>query len=133
MPLIETDTIIGFLNKGDIFHEESNEIFEKISNGELDAEISSVSLIELQLIYKSKKIEYQFEFDLAEFQAIKNLKWAPLTVVSSLTAINLRKRYNLTFFDSLHVGIAFNLDMQIISQDKKYDNISGLKRIPLRT
>jgi len=133
LPLIETDTIIGFLNKGDIFHEESNEIFEKISNGELDAEISSVSLIELQLIYKSKKIEYQFEFDLAEFQAIKNLKWAPLTVVSSLTAINLRKRYNLTFFDSLHVGIAFNLDMQIISQDKKYDNISGLKRIPLRT
>lgn len=133
MPLIETDTIIGFLNKGDIFHEESNEIFEKISNGELDAEISSVSLIELQLVYKSKKIEYQFEFDLAEFQAIKNLKWAPLTVVSSLTAINLRKRYNLTFFDSLHVGIAFNLDMQIISQDKKYDNISGLKRIPLRT
>jgi len=133
LPLIETDTIIGFLNKGDIFHEESNEIFEKISNGELDAEISSVSLIELQLIYKSKKIEYQFEFDLAEFQAIKNLKWAPLTVVSSLTAINLRKRYNLTFFDSLHVGIAFNLDNQIISQDKKYDNISGLKRIPLRT
>jgi hypothetical protein len=31
----------------------------------------------------------------------------------------------------MHVGIAINLDNQIISQDKEYDNIAGLKRIPL--
>ena len=131
MPLIETDTIIGFLNKRDKFHKEANLIFKKINKKQLDVVISSVSLIELQLIYKSKQIEFQFEFDLAEFQAIRNLEWAPLNIESSLAAINFRKRYDLTFFDSLHVGIAINLDKQIISQDKKYDNIAGLKRIPL--
>jgi len=131
VPLIETDTIISFLNKQDRLHEEASLVFEKINKGEIEVSISSVSLIELQLIYKSKQIEFQFEFDLAEFQAIKNLKWAPLNVESSLTAINFRKRYNLSFFDSLHVGIAINLDKQIISQDKKYDDIAGLKRIPL--
>lgn len=131
MPLIETDTILSFLNKGDRFHKEANLIFKKINDGELDAFISSVSLIELQLIYKSKQIEFEFEFDLAQFQSINNLKWASLDVEGSLTALDLRKRCNLTFFDSLHVGIVLNLDKQIISQDKKYDNIAGLKRIPL--
>jgi predicted nucleic acid-binding protein len=132
MPLIETDTKIGFINKNDRFHKEASYIFKKISQGELDLSISSVSLIELQLIYKSKNIEFQFSFDLAEFQSIRNLKWAPLSVESSLTALNFRKRYNLSFFDSLHIGIAINLDKQIISQDKEYENIKGLTRIPLK-
>ncbi|MGV9172651.1 MAG: type II toxin-antitoxin system VapC family toxin [Promethearchaeia archaeon] len=131
MPLIETDTIIGFLNKGDRFHREASFIFRKIHQGELDLAISSASLIELQLIYKSKNIEFKFEYDLAEFQAINNLRWAPLNVQSSLTALNFRKRYNLSFFDSLHVGIAINLDKKIIAQDKRYDDIKGLEKISL--
>ncbi|MFO8018030.1 MAG: PIN domain-containing protein [Promethearchaeia archaeon] len=132
MPLIETDTIIGFLNKRDRFHKEASLIFKKINQGELEAHISSVSLIELQFIYKSKNIEFQFGFDLAEFQAIKNLKWALFDVQCSLTALNFRKQYNLSFFDSLHVGLAMNLDKRIISGDKKYDEIKGLQKIPLR-
>jgi len=131
MPLIETDTLYAFLNANDVNHKFANNILLQVNNGELEAKFSSVSLIELQLIYKSKNIEYDFEFDLVELQRIKNLIWAPLDAISSLTAIHLRNRYTLSFFDSLHVGIAINLDKQIISQDKEYDNISGLKRIPL--
>ena len=131
MPLIETDTLYAFLNANDVNHKFANNILVQVNNGELEAIFSSVSLIELQLIYKSKNIEYDFEFDLVELQRIKNLIWAPLDAISSLTAIHLRKKYTLSFFDSLHVGIAINLDKQIISQDKEYDNISGLKRIPL--
>ena len=100
MPLIETDTIIAFLNKRDNFHEEANLIFKAINSADLNIKISSVSLIEVQLIYKSKQIEFQFEFDLAEFQSIENLDWAPLDVESSLTALYCRKRYDLSFFDS---------------------------------
>ena len=131
MPLIETDTIYAFLNKNDIYHDYANIIFNMINNSELGVKISSVSLIELQLIYKSKEIEYDFELDLIDLQRINNIVWAPLDVSSTLTAIHLRRKYNLSFFDSLHVGIAINLDKQIISQDKGYDNIAGLKRIPL--
>jgi len=131
MPLIETDTIYAFLNKNDIYHDYANIIFNMINNSELGVKISSVSLIELQLIYKSKEIEYDFELDLIDLQRINNIVWAPLDVSSTLTAIHLRRKYNLSFFDSLHVGIAINLDKQIISQDKGYDNIAGLTRIPL--
>ena len=131
MPLIETDTIYSFLNKNDPYHEFADTIFNMINDGKLTVKISSVSLIEMQLIYKSKEIEYEFEMDIIDLQRINNIDWAPLNVTSSLTAIYLRKKYELSFFDSLHVGIAFNLDKQIISQDKIYDNIAGLKRIPL--
>jgi len=131
MPLIETDTLYSFLNANDINHKFAEKIILRVNNGELNVKFSSVSLIELQLIYKSKGIEYEFEFDLVEFQRIKNIEWALLDAISSLTAIHLRKKYNLSFFDSLHVGIAITLDKQIISQDKEYDKIIGLQRIPL--
>jgi len=131
MPLIETDLLYSFLNANDINHKFANNIILQVNSGELVVKFSSVSLIELQLIYKSKNIEYEFELDLVEFQRIKNIEWALLDTISSLTAIHLRKKYNLSFFDSLHVGIAINLDKQIISQDKEYDRITGLKRIPL--
>ena len=131
MPLIETDLLYSFLNANDINHTFANSIILQVNSGELAVKFSSVSLIELQLIYKSKKIEYEFELDLVELQRIKNIEWALLDTISSLTAIHLRKKYNLSFFDSLHVGIAISLDKQIISQDKEYDSIAGLKRIPL--
>jgi len=131
MPLIETDTLYSFLNANDINHKFAETIILRVNNGELNVKFSSVLLIELQLIYKSKGIEYEFELDLVELQRIKNIEWALLDAISSLTAIHLRKKYNLSFFDSLHVGIAITLDKQIISQDKEYDKIIGLQRIPL--
>ena len=133
MPLIETDLLYSFLNANDINHKFANNIILQVNSGELAVKFSSVSLIELQLIYKSKKIEYEFELDLVELQRIKNIEWALLDTISSLTAIHIRKKYDLSFFDSLHVGIAINLDKQIISQDREYDNIAGLKRIPLNS
>jgi len=131
MPLIETDTIYAFLNKKDNYHKYAYNIINQINEGILNVKISSACLIELQLVYKSKEIEYEFETDIIELQRINNVEWTILDVSSSLTAIHLRKRYDLSFFDSLHAGIAINLDKQIISQDKAYDNVAGLKRIPL--
>ncbi|KKL66894.1 hypothetical protein LCGC14_2140420 [marine sediment metagenome] len=131
MPLVETDTFYAFLNRNDIYHKFANNFMSKINKGEFEAKFSSVSLIEIQLIYKSKEIEYEFEADLVELQRIKNIEWAPLNTASSFTAIYLRKKYNLSFFDSLYVGIVINFDKQIISQDSEYDKIKGLNRIPL--
>ncbi len=131
MPLIETDTIYALLNSNDKYHKFSEEIIKKIISNKLEAIFSSASLVELALIYKSKNIENEFKNDLIEIQRIKNIEWAPLDAINSLTAAYLRETYQISFFDSLHAGIALNLDNQIISQDKGYDLITGLKRIPL--
>ncbi|MCK4285596.1 MAG: hypothetical protein KAX18_05305, partial [Candidatus Lokiarchaeota archaeon] len=88
MPLIETDLLYSFLNANDVNHKFANNIILQVNSGELAVKFSSVSLIELQLIYKSKNIEYEFELDLVELQRIKNIEWAQLDTISSLTAIH---------------------------------------------
>jgi len=55
MPLLENDVIFAYLNEYDPNHEIAERIFQKLHNGEISVEISSVSLIEMELIYRSEK------------------------------------------------------------------------------
>jgi len=57
MPLLENDVIFAYLNEYDPNHNIAERIFQKLQNGEIDVEISSVSLIEMELIYRSEKME----------------------------------------------------------------------------
>jgi len=45
MPLLENDTIFAYLNEYDPNHKIAEKIFQKLQNGEIKVEISSVSLI----------------------------------------------------------------------------------------
>ena len=45
MPLLENDVIFAYLNEYDPNHEIAERIFQKLHNGEISVEISSVSLI----------------------------------------------------------------------------------------
>jgi predicted nucleic acid-binding protein len=56
MPLLENDVIFAYLNEYDPNHNIAERIFQKLQNGEIDVEISSVSLIEMELIYRSEKM-----------------------------------------------------------------------------
>ena len=133
MPLIETDTIYAFLNSKDKYHENASLLLKNISEGKFIAFFSSVSLIELNYIYKTHKIEQELEIDLANLQAIKNIKWANINIRTFLTALSITKSYKISFFNSLHAGIAINFDSIIISENEEFDSIMGLRRIPLST
>jgi len=43
------------------------------------------------------------------------------------------RQYNLSYFDSLIAASALNIDNTIVSDDKVFDYIVGLKRIPITT
>jgi predicted nucleic acid-binding protein len=43
----------------------------------------------------------------------------------------IEKKYGLSFFDSLIASSALKLDKSIISDDKAFDNVPELKRIPI--
>lgn len=131
MPLVETDTIFAFLNKEDKNHKSASYIFKKIHEGVFNAKLSIISLIELKYIYKKYGIESEFETDVGNLQGIRNIDWAPLNIKNFLTALSLYKTHNINFYNSLHAGIAINLDSLIISENNEFDNISGLKRISL--
>lgn len=133
MPLLENDVIFAYLNEYDPNHETAEKIFEKLRRGEIRVEISSISLLEMELIYKSEKREGRLMRDLAALAALPNAEYVALTPDIALTSVYLRQTLNLSFFDSHYAATALNLDGRIISFDKAYDKVPGLTRIEPET
>jgi len=129
MPLLENDTIFAYLNEYDPHHATAERIFQKLEKGDIQVEISSVSLIEMELIYRSEKMEDKLLKHLAAVAALPNVKYIALTPDVAVASVYLRQTLNLTFFDSHYAATALNLDRTIISFDKAYDKVPGLTRI----
>lgn len=126
---MENDIIFAYLNKQDTNHQVAKKIFYKLKTGELSVEISSVSLIEMELIYKSEKMEDKLLQDFAALVALPNVEYVPLTPYLAVASVYIRKNFKLSFFDSHYAATALNLDKMIISFDKAYERVPGLTRI----
>jgi predicted nucleic acid-binding protein len=133
MPLLENDVLFAYLNEHDPNHKIAERIFRKLQNGGIEVEISSVSLIEMELIYRSEKMENKLLRDLAAVAALPNVKYVALTPDVAVASAYLRQTLSLTFFDSHYAATALNLDGKVISFDKAYDGIQGLTRIKPET
>ncbi|MDK2383914.1 MAG: hypothetical protein QI199_03770, partial [Candidatus Korarchaeota archaeon] len=57
MVLIENDVIFAYMNENDEKHRIAEKIFHKLQEGRLKLDISGVTLLEIELIYKSQKLE----------------------------------------------------------------------------
>jgi len=129
MPLLENDVIFAYLNEYDPNHTIAERIFQKLQKGEINVEISSVSLIEMELIYRSEKMEDKLLKDLAAIAALPHVKYIALTPDVAVASVYLRQTLKLTFFDSHYAATALNLDRKVISFDQAYDRVPGLTRI----
>lgn len=129
MPLLENDVIFAYLNEYDPNHAIAERVFQKLQNGEINVEISSVSLLEMELIYRSEKMEDKLLRDLASVAALPHVKYVALTPDVAVASVYLRQTLDLTFFDSHYAATALNLDGKIISFDQAYDRVPGLIRI----
>jgi len=129
MPLLENDVIFAFLNEFDSNHTIAERIFRKLRSGEATVEISSVSLLEMELIYRSEGMEDKLLKDLAAIAALPNVKYIALTPDVAVASVYLRQTLNLTFFDSHYAAVALNLDRRILSFDRSYDRVKGLTRV----
>ena len=129
MPLLENDVIFAFLNEYDPNHTTAEKVFQKLRSGEATVEISSVSLIEMELIYRSERMEDRLLKDLAAVAALPNVRYVPLTPDIAVASAYLRQTLNLSFFDSHYAATALNLDRRILSFDQSYDKVYGLTRV----
>jgi len=129
MPLLENDVIFAFLNEYDPNHTVAEKVFQKIRSGETMVEISSVSLLEMELIYRSEGMEDKLLKDLAAIAALPNVKYVALTPDVAVASVYLRQTLNLTFFDSHYAAVALNQDRRILSFDRPYDRVKGLTRV----
>ncbi len=128
MPLLENDVIFAYLNTRDKNHQAAEAIFNALNHGKLHLDISSVTLIELELIYRSQGIEEKLLNHLAALTALPNIRYVPLTPDLVLASVYLRQTLDLTFFDSHYAATALKLDRQIISTDRAYDTVPGITR-----
>jgi len=133
MPLLENDVIFAYLNEYDPEHAIAENIFRKLRDGETSVEISSISLIEMELIYRSERMEDKLLKDLAAVAALPNVEYIVLTPDIAVASVYLRRTLNLTFFDSHYAATALSLDRKIISFDQAYDKVPGLTRIKPHT
>jgi len=131
MPILELDLLIAFVNKADKHHNVADRVFRRIGNNKLKNIYVAVSaLLEYELVHKSKGYEEdEIKEDLNLFGRYPNLREAPITTYILVRAVELRRTYNLTYFDSLHAATAISIDGKIISTDVVYDEIPELKRI----
>lgn len=57
----------------------------------------------------------------------------PITMKALLGSLVMRERYVITFYDAMHASMALNASAVLISNDKVYDNIRGIKRVSFST
>lgn len=128
-PLIENDVIFAYLNKFDPKFKIAEDLFRMVKAGTLTVSISSVALIEMELIYRSERKEKALLSNMAALGAIPNAIFEPLTPDIALSATHLREASNLGFFDSHYAAAALKSGSVIISFDRAYDRVKGLTRI----
>ena len=128
MPLLETDLIWAFLNRDDRYHNDAKKIFNSIKQGSRYI-VSSLSLIELELIYKSNNLEEHLAQHIAALSTLPHISYANLSVDIVLSSIYLRDTHGLSFFDSHYAATALQGDAQIMSTDQSYEKVPGLKRL----
>ena len=126
MVIIETDIIIALASREDKHHNEVVKFIEKVR----PLKLSPYALIELDLLIKSKVIIARLpDF----YDALNCLIYAyNITILNVnakhfVIAYNLRNKYNLTYFDSLHAAIAIENNEILVSYDKSYEKVKELR------
>jgi len=123
---LDADLIYALIKKKDR-HEE---LAEKILSEEGKFYTSIVTLLELEIIVKR---ELSDELSMEILGLVK--KKIPALTIKALdsnimqSSLNLRKKYGLGIFDSIHAATALANDKKIASTDRIYDRIPSLKRI----
>lgn len=131
MPIIELDMLIAFVNRVDKLHETASKIFNKIIEGDLKGvAVPAAAYMEYELVFRSRGVSgEEILEDLNAFKLIRNLGEVPLTIEIIIDAAEIRAKYGLTYFDSLHAASALHLDGVIISTDKAYKKVKELKTV----
>jgi len=131
MPVIELDMLIALVNREDDHHKIASKIFNAVSQGEIkNVAVAASALIEYELILRSRGYrDEEIAADIRAFTSIEGMKEAPLTSEIILRALDLRVKYQLTYFDSLHAATATLWDGVIISVDKAYLRVRELKAV----
>ena len=126
MGLIETDLLLAASSPRDAHHGEAVRLLRSGS----PLRLSPYSLVELDLLVPSGRIRVvlpDFYVHLGEVLEFYGVAIPPPRARHLAVAWDLRRRYGLTYFDSLHAATALVEGEAIASYDSSYARVEGLK------
>jgi len=126
--LVETDIILAMISEHDRHHNGVTELLDR-TRGIM---LSPYSLAELDLIIKSGTVAISdieaFYSALDSLLVYRRIEALPPKPAYHARGFDLRKRFRqLTYFDSLHAGVAITEGLLLISYDRIYAKIAGLE------
>lgn len=134
MPVLETDFLKGLLDPKDRLHVSSVKALTRVQRKEWN--LASSALLELDLLLKHGGISADERAAIFETLGAEIPKEMILgiTHISLYTAAQLQTRnkgiHNF-YFDSVHLALSMEIDGQIVSSDRFFDQVAGIKRVPL--
>ncbi len=129
MVLMENDVIFAYMNEEDRNHYAAVRVFDKLRNGELKVDLSGITLLEMELIYRTQGRESELLRIMSALLTLPNVNFVPLTPEIIITSVRLRERVGLSFFDSHYAATALYLNGKVISFDEAYGKVPGIARI----
>jgi len=126
MVIIETDFLVALASKTDKYHEKVKLLLEKLD----EVKLSPYSLIEIDLLITSKSLIVRlpdFYNSLKDTFNYYGISIIPPNPSHFVEAWILRRKYNLTFFDSLHAATALEENEVLVSFDRGYERIEELR------
>jgi len=135
--LLESDIFIAYMKKEDWLKERAMAVIKAVENGRLSpVEASTEIFHELYYVFSDYAPLHVIMADEAKIATIKNLKYIDPSYTTYLTALNIMDTYEVTsIFDAIYAATALSVkvpDHTIISTDKIYDAIKGIKRLDPR-
>ena len=126
MALVETDVILALISQTDKHHHEAVKLIKQVK----PLRLSPYALIELDLLIQAGKLEaktvelYKALNEALTYHGVEVIKPTPIHLAK---AWQLREKYQLTYFDSLHASTAIVEGEALISYDKAYLEVKELR------
>ena len=132
--LLESDIFIAYMKKEDWLKKAATAIIDAVEEGQLSPVQASTEVFhELYYVFSDYVPLQTIMANEAKIATIKNLKYIASEYTTYLTALSIMDAYGTTsIFDAIYAATALSAsvpDHTIISTDKTYDAIKGLKRI----
>jgi len=132
--LLESDIFIAYMKKEDWLKKAATAIIDAIEKGRLSPVQASTEIFhELYYVFSDYVPLQTIIANEARIATVNNLAYVTPDYATYLTALSVMDTYGVTsIFDAIYAATALSAnvpDHTIISTDKEYDTIKGLKRI----
>ncbi len=131
MPVLDTVIIFGAADSNDRHHDRAKRHLQRIANSEVY--LGTFALLEFDIVMKSRGLSFQERMEkhaslLRDYPELSE-KMVSVSPATLYLASRLEGEAELEYFDSGVAAEALQLDGTVVSTDRAFDRVEGLKRI----